>query len=156
MFVVQRLSYFSPGEFYRRFRNDPEAARRVAFQIGQEMGQALKQRYHVQGEGLQGLVELIYAFGRSSHAGVPGIVSDSASVEIEGEKLVMRNSGFCAVMRAALTLNIPWEWLDTNLAWPALEGMASVIRPDIKMRVSSARCRGDAACTHIFEIREVK
>ena len=139
------MSFPGPKEFYEQFKNDPEAARREAFQVGLEMGQVLRQRYHVQGEGLQGVVELLNAFGRSVRA-------LEASAEVEGEKVVMRNSGFCAVMRAALTLNIPWEWLDNNFAWPMLEGMVSLIGPEIKMRVSSARCRGDAACMHIFEI----
>ena len=147
------MSFPGPKEFYEQFKNDPEAARRAAFQVGQEIGQALKQRYHVQGEGLQGLVELLHAAARIVRSGVEGDTSSPyASAAVEGEKVVMRNSGFCPVMRAALTLNIPWEWLDNNFAWPLLEGMASSIVPEIKMRVSSARCRGDAACTHIFEI----
>jgi len=143
--VVQSLSFPGPKEFYEQFKNNPEAAKKAAFQVGQKMGQVLKQRSNIQGESLEAVAEILNAAMKSVHA--------ELSVRVESNKVILSNSAFCAIMRAALTLNIPWEWLDTNFAWPAIEGMASVISPDIKLTVSSARCRGDAACTHILEIK---
>ena len=138
------MSLPTPKEFYEKYNNDPEAAKRAAFQIGKEMGQALRQKYNRKGEGLESVAELLNDFMRT--------VMGKPSARVEGNKVIMRNAGFCAVMRAALTLNMPWEWLDTNYAWPSLHGMASTIIPDIKMKIPSARCRGDSACIHIFEI----
>jgi hypothetical protein len=133
----------TPREFYEKYKNDPEEAKRAAFQIGKETGQSLKQKYNRKGEGLESVAELLNDFMRN--------VMEEPSARVEGNKVIIRSAGFCAIMRAALTLNIPWEWLDANYAWPSLHGIASTIIPDIKQKIPSARCRGDSACIHIFE-----
>jgi hypothetical protein len=137
------LSFPSPKEFYEKFKRDPEAARRSAFDLGVEMGQQLKRRYGIQGESLEVIADILNAAMRT--------VQCSPSAKTDDEKVTMQNTGFCAVMRAALTLNLPWEWLDNNFAWPWLEGIVSAVTPGTKLRVPSARCRGDRVCTHIFE-----
>jgi hypothetical protein len=141
---VAKLSFPGPKEFYEQFKNDPEAARRAAFQVGQKMGQALKQRFNIQGEDLEAVAEILNATMKT--------VQGEPSARVEDGKVIMRNSGFCAIMRAALTLKVPWEWLDTNFAWPWLEGIVSIIRPDIKLSIQAARNRGDQVCIHVFEI----
>jgi len=138
------LSLPIPKDFYEQFKNDPEAARRAAFQIGKEMSQVLRKKNDIKGKDLEAVAKLLNAFMIT--------MSCYPSAKVDGNKVTLINSGFCAMMRAAMTLNIPWEWLDTNYAWPALHGMASTVIPDIKIRVPSARCRGDPACIHIFEI----
>jgi hypothetical protein len=45
------------------------------------------------------------------------------------------------------------EWIDTNFAWPWIEGIVSIIRPGLKLRIPSARCRGDKSCLHVFELK---
>lgn len=139
------MSLPSPAEFYRRFRDDPSAGKEAAFQIGQEMGQALKRKNNIQGEDLEAVAEILNATMRA--------VKGEETARAEGDKVTMRNTGFCGVMRAAITLNLPWEWLDTNFAWPWLEGIVSIIRPDIKLRIPSARCRGNKVCIHLFELK---
>jgi hypothetical protein len=138
------MSFQNPKEFYRQFRDDPEAAKRTALQLGTNMGQILKGKHNIQGEDLNAVAEILNAFMRSAQG---------ETAKVEDNKVIMYNTGFCDVMRSALTLNVPWEWLDTNFAWPFLEGVVSAIRPDIKLRVASARCRGEKACIHIFEIK---
>ena len=139
---------FSPKEFYEQFKNDPEAARRTASQIGREMAQILKQRYNIQGGDLEAVAEILNATIRTVHG--------ASSARVEDNRVVMRNIGFCPVMRAAMTLGIPWEWLDANFAWPWLEGIVSTIRTDMRLRIPSARCRGDEACIHVSEISDTK
>jgi hypothetical protein len=133
-----------PRKFYEDFKNDTEAAKRVAFQLGREMGQEWKERYNIQGDDLEAVAEILNAAMRN-------VVSDPTA-RVEGNKVIMENRSFCVIMRASLSLNLPWEWMDKYYAWPWLEGIVSVIRPDIKMKVLSARHRGDKVCVHSFEI----
>jgi len=138
------MSFQSPAEFYRRFRDSPSAGKEAAFQIGQKMGRALKIKNNIQGEDLEAVAEILNATMRA--------VQGEETARVEGDKVTMHNTGFCAIMRAAITLNLQWEWIDTNFAWPWLEGIVSIIRPDIKLRIPSARCRGNKACIHVFEL----
>jgi hypothetical protein len=138
------MSFPSPAEFYRRYKGDPSNAREAAYQTGQELGRALKIKNNIQGEGLDAVAEILNATMRTVHG--------EETAKVEENKVTMRNKGFCGVMRAAINLNLPWEWIDTNFAWPWLEGIVSIIRPDIKLRIPSARCRGDKACLHVFEL----
>lgn len=133
-----------PKEFYDRFQSDPEAAKRVAFQIGRETGQMLKQKCNIQGDGLNAVAEILNAAMSS--------VRSEPSAEVVGGKVIKKDRGFCVIMRSALTLNIPWTWLDTNYAWPWMEGIVSTVRPDIKMSVQTSRANGDQVCTHVFEV----
>ena len=139
------MSFMSPAEFYRRFRDDPSAGQRAAFQIGQEMGRKIKSKYDIQGEDSGAVAEILNAAMRT--------VMGEETARAEGDMVTLRNTGFCAIMRAAMTLNLPWEWIDTNFAWPWIEGIVSIIRPGIKLRIPSARCRGDKACLHVFELK---
>ena len=103
-----------------------------------------KEKHNIQGGDLEAVAELLNVAMRN--------VRSDPTARVKGNKVVMCNRSFCVIMRAALTLNIPWEWLDKNYAWPWLEGLVSVIRPDNKLRVESARCRGDPVCIHVLEI----
>ena len=139
------MSFNSPSEFYQNYKSDVDTARKVAFQIGQKMGRTMAQRDGIKGNDLEAVADILNSAMRS--------VKGEQSARIENNEVVMQNKGFCAIMRAALTLDIPWEWLDSNFAWPWLEGIASVVRPDVRLSVSSARCRGDKACVHVFEFK---
>jgi len=133
-----------PLKFYEHFKDKPEEAKRVAFEIGREMGREWKEQYNIQGDDLEALAKLL-------NVAMENVGSDPTA-RVEGDRVVMRNSTFCVIMRTALSLNIPWEWLDVYYAWPWLEGIVSLIRPDIKMRIISTRSRGDKVCIHFFEI----
>lgn len=109
------------------------------------MGQVLKQRYNIQGQDLEAVAEILNAAMRTERG--------EHSISIENNKVTMCNTGFCPVMDTALTFDVNWEWLDTNFAWPWLEGIVSLIRSDIQLKIPTARCRGDAVCMHIFEIK---
>ena len=113
--------------------------------MGVETGRALKRKYGIEGEGLESVAEILNAAMRTVHG--------EETAKVVGNEVIMRNSGFCGVMRAALTLNMPWEWIETNFAWPWLEGIVSIIRPDIELRIPSARYRGEKICIHVFELK---
>lgn len=142
--IRYNLSFNSPSDFYQKYRDDVGAARKAAFQIGQKMGRMMIQKDGIKGNDLGAVADILNSAMR--------LVKGEQSARLENDKITMRNTGFCAIMRAALTLDIPWEWLDSNFAWPWLEGIASIVRPDIRLSVSSARCRGDKVCVHVFEI----
>jgi len=140
------MSWQSPKEFYERFQGDPEAAKRAAFQLGREIGQILKQRCNIKGKDLNAVAEILNA--------AMNMVKSEPSARVEKGRVVKRDRGFCVIMRSALTLRLPWAWLDANFAWPWLEGIVSTVRPDIKMSVQTSRAKGDQVCTHIFEVKE--
>jgi hypothetical protein len=138
------MSWPTPKEFYERFKSDPEAAKRAAYQIGIETGQMLKQKNNIKGSDLDAVAEILNA--------AMNAMRSEPSARVDGSKVVKRDRGFCVIMRSALTLNLPWTWLDANYAWPWMEGIVSTIRPDIKMSVQTSRANGDQLCTHIFEL----
>jgi hypothetical protein len=138
------MSWPTPKEFYDRFHDDPEKAKKTAYQIGREVGQILKQSNNIRGDNLEAVAQILNAAMTS--------VRSEPSAKVEGEKVVKRDRGFCIIMRSSLTLNLPWEWMDANYAWPWLEGIVSTVRSDIKMSVETARAKGEPLCTHVFEI----
>jgi hypothetical protein len=134
----------SPREFYERYKNDPEAAMRTAFKIGQERGEEIARSLGIQGNDLETLAAVLNEYQRS--------VQGDPSAKVEGNRVTMRCwTGFCPIMRAALTLGIPWVWLDTNVALPMIRGIASYVIPTIEFKVPSTKSRGDPACIFIFE-----
>ena len=141
--MVRKFSFASPKEFYEQFKDNPETAKKRAFQRGVGMGQELRQKYSIQSEDLEAVAEILNAAMK--------VVKGVPSAKVEDDKVTMKNTGLCIIMRTSLTLNIPWEWLETNVAWPWLEGIVSTIKPNMKLRMTSARCRGDSTCIHVFE-----
>ena len=139
------MSWPTPKEIYDRYKDDPEAARKTAYQIGREVGQILKQSNNIQGDDLESVAQILNAAMITVHS--------EPSAKVECDRVVKRDRGFCIIMRSSLTLNLPWEWMDANYAWPWLEGIVSTVRPDIMMRVESSRAKGDPQCTHIFEVK---
>jgi hypothetical protein len=129
---MRTLSIPSPSEFYSQFKNNIEEGKRMAFKIGQECGGKEKSFYNIQGDDLEAIADILNAMAMRFHVG--------GHATVEENRVVMRNIAFCAVMRASMTLGIPWEWLDSNYAWPYLEGLVSAIRPDIRRSIPSARC----------------
>lgn len=139
------LSRPSPREFYSRYKNNTEEAKKAAFKLGQSTGEVLKSRNNIQGNDLQAVADILNAFFEHSLVG---------QAKVEENRVVLENfGGMCLIMRASMSLGIPWEWLDNNFAWPALEGVVSTIRPDMRLRMLSAMSRGDSTCMHVFEIR---
>jgi len=144
LFVVLKLTFPPPGEFFNQFENNLGVVRKAAFQMGRDMGRVLKDRYDIQRDDLGAVAEILSAAMRTERG--------EYSIEVEEGKVTMCNTGFCSVLHAAQALDLDWEWLDTNFAWPWLEGIVSLVRPDIKLNALTARCRGDEACIHSFEI----
>ncbi len=139
------MSWPTPKEFYDRFHDDPEAAKKAAYQVGREAGLILKQSNNITGDSLDSVAQILNAAMTS--------VRSEPSAKVEGGRVVKRDRGFCVIMRSSLTLNLPWDWMDANYAWPWLEGIVSTVRTDVKMSVESSRAKGEPLCTHVFEIK---
>jgi hypothetical protein len=140
---LRKLSFPLPSEFLSLYKNNVDEGKRAAFKAGQQLGAALKSRNNIQGDDLQAVANILNAAMRTVMSG---------SCRVEENRVVMLNTGFCPIMRTSMTLGLPWELLDTNFAWPWLEGIVSTIRPDISLTIQSARSRGDQSCVHVFEI----
>jgi hypothetical protein len=140
------MSLYSPHEFYQIYKDNPVLGRREAFNIGQRMGLSIRERENIQGESLEDLSELLDFALRD--------VYGEYTTRVEEGELILCNTGFCAIMRSALNHNIPWMWVDEYFAWPLLEGLTSIMRPDVELIIPSARCRGDKECIHVFKLKK--
>lgn len=137
------MSFIQPNIFYEQFKQDVEAAKKRAFQLGREMGQSLMKKQGTCERSLEALSSILNEFQK--------MVQGEPNARVEGNTITMRCKGLCPIMRAALTFNIPWHWLDDNYALPMFHGMASLIVPDMKIRLLSAKSKGDPECLYLFE-----
>jgi len=139
------MSIPSPQEFYEQYKNDSESAKKTANKIGLEIGAAYITRLGLKETDLKTVATVLNEFQRE--------IQGDPNARVEGSTVIMRCTGFCPIMRAALTLNISWEWLDTNLALPMIQGIAASVMPSIVLRLVSAKSRGDSACVYVFEVK---
>lgn len=137
-------AYPSWRDFYNRFRHDIPAARGNAFELGKKTGGMLMTKLSLKGDDLDTLAKVVNAFMEE--------FKTEPTAKVEGDKVIYRNRSFCLMMVSAKSLNIPWLWLDENVAWPVLAGLASSVNPRAGHRVLKARVRGDSICEHIFEL----
>ncbi len=133
----------SPKSFYEQYAGDTEEAKMRAYEYGRSMGQNIMQAIGITDADLNGLVLVLNEFQRR--------VQGEPNARAEGSTIKMHCRGFCPVMRAALTHNIPWRWLDDNYALPMFHGLASLFVPGMRIRLLTAKNRGDAECLYLFE-----
>ena len=136
------MSVPEASEFYRRFKDDPEAAQQEAFTRGEAIGRALIKELNIKGDDLQALAKVLNAFGQQT----------STLTTVQGNRAIVANRGFCPIMASAISLNIPWEWLCRNMGWPIIRGMAHAVNPKAKVNIGSWRAEGGKLCEHIYEI----
>jgi hypothetical protein len=134
----------SPKEFYEDYKNNPTEASKAAREMGVKMGRELIQKNDVQPETLEGVATVLNEFQKE--------IQGEPCAKVQDGKVVMRYTDLCPFMREALAHNLPWEWLDVNFAWPMIEGLASSVHPDIKLKLLYARSRGDPECMYVFEV----
>ena len=137
------MSFTPPKSFYEQFKEDAEGAKKHAFQLGREIGQSLIQKQNIREKNLDSLALILNEFQR--------MVQGEPNARVEGKTITMRCRGFCPIMRAALTLDIPWQWLDDNYVLPMFHGLASIFTPEMRVRLLSAKSRGDPECLYLFE-----
>jgi len=141
---ILSVEFPSWGEFYRRFKNDPEKARSESFGFGSKLGHTLMMKLNLKGDNPDTLAKVINAFMRE--------VKSETTAKVEDSKVIYRNRSFCQIMVSARSFNQPWLWLDENVAWPFLAGLASAVNPSVKHEVTRARAKGDPVCEHVFKI----
>ena len=139
------MSLHPPSEFYKKFREDPEAGKKQAFKLGQDLGRKLVQELNIKGNDLKSIETLLNA--------LMGRMTLEAPARIEGDKIIISNRAFCPIMVSSISLNLPWLWLCPNLSWPFMLGAASVVNPRISLTVPSWRAKGDPVCDHVFELK---
>lgn len=137
------------GEFYRRYKDHPiDEIRRVSFEQGLAFGNSVKEQLGIKGDGAEDIAKLLRA-----------VLKDEPTAKImsvEKGKVLLRNSGFCPLMTACLSMNLPWTWLCSALGWPFFHGLASSVNPKTNLTMTKRRQKGDPYCEHVFEIGEGK
>jgi hypothetical protein len=133
------------GEFYKEYRDRPiEEIRAVSFEQGLAVGRVIKEEMNIRGDNIEAIATLLGA-----------VLKDEPTAKLlraEKDRLTLRNSGFCPLMTACLSMNLPWAWLCSALGWPFFHGLASAINPKVNLTMSKRREKGDPYCDHIFEI----
>ena len=135
------------GDFYERFKDrSPEEIRRFSYEQGKALGQSIIEQMGIKGNDEKAVAALLRF-----------VLKDEPTAKImrEGEgKVLLRNSGFCPLMTACLSMNLPWTWMCSVLGWPFFHGLASAVNPKMDLRMTKRREKGDPYCDHIFEIGE--
>lgn len=135
------------GDFYRKYKDYPiEEIRKVSFEQGLAAGQAVKQKLGIKADDLDAVAAVLRE-----------VLKDEPTARVtsmEGGGVLLRNSGFCPLMTACASMNLPWTWLCGSLGWPFFHGLASAINQKVNLTFAKRREKGDPYCDHIFEIGE--
>jgi hypothetical protein len=135
------------GEFYEKYRDhQPEEIRKVSFEQGVAVGRSVVQQLEIEGNDTEAVVAVLRS-----------VLKDEPTAKIrsvEEGKILLRNSGFCPLMTACLSMNLPWKWLCSVLGWPFFHGLASAVNPKVDLVMTHRREKGDPYCDHIFKIGE--
>jgi len=137
------------GKFYNEFKDKPpEEIRKFSFNQGLEVGRSLAKEIGIKTNDAQGISTLLSAVLKHEPT--------AKVTQIDTHKVLLRNAGFCPLMVAATSLNLPWSWFCEVLGWPFFHGLASAVNPKINLKMIQRRAKGDPCCDHLFEIGEGK
>ncbi len=121
------------GDFYMKYKNDPQKCRAEAFDLGRTAGLKLMAKLNLKGDNLDTLAVVVNALMAEPKA--------ETTARVEGNKVVYYNRSFCPVMIAARSSNQPWLWLDENAAWPMLQGLGSAARREPGCKAPCTKCQ---------------
>lgn len=133
---------------YQRFADDAlKVASNYFYELGKIIGKSFKEKMDITESDAEAVAKVLSAVLEQA----TGIV---IKPEVEGNKIIFVNEGFCPVMEAVKLLNAPWDIVCYNYSWKWFEGVAAGVNPNIKMEVPESRVRSDKCCRHIFTIPE--
>jgi len=135
------------GEFYSKYKNYPiKEIRKISFEQGLEIGRSVKEKLRIKSDDIEAVAAVLKT-----------VLKDEPTAKIMGVqegKVLLRNSGFCPLMTACLSMNLPWTWLCSALGWPFFHGLASAVNSKVNLTLIKRREKGDPHCDHVFEIGE--
>jgi hypothetical protein len=136
-------------EFHKKYGGYPTGEiRKVSYEQGLAFGRSIKAELDLKGEDIETLAIVLRAAMRDEPT--------AKIMGVEEGRIHLRNSGFCPLMTACLSMNLPWTWLCSVLGWPFFHGLAAAVNPMIDLTMTKRREKGDPYCDHIFEIGEGK
>lgn len=135
------------ADFHEKFKDEnPEVIKKHSYQEGLAVGRRLIEQLGIEGDDEQAIAALLQEVLQ---------FEPTAKIVAVGEgKVLLRNSGFCPVMAACLSLDLPWDWMCRVLGWPFFHGLASAVNPKVDLSMTKRRLKGDPCCDHIFEMGE--
>jgi hypothetical protein len=134
------------SDFYRKYKNlEIQEIREVSYKQGLVLGQSLKKQLGIYGKDIDAIATLLR-----------NVLKDEPTARITTEegRILLRNSGFCPLMTACLSMNLPWTWLCSALGWPFFHGLASAVNPKVDLIMATRREKGAPYCDHVFSIGE--
>ena len=133
--------------FHKRFRDEkPEIIRKHSYEGGLALGRKLIQQLGIEGDDEEAIAALLRE--------VLQFEPTAQILSVGDGKVLLRNSGFCPVMAACLSLDLPWGWMCEVLGWPFFHGLASAVNPKVDLSMVNRRLKGNPYCDHLFEIGE--
>jgi len=115
--------------------------------MGQATGRGIVQRIGLEGNDAEAIAKLFNAFFKEANWESEG------GVTVEDSKVALRAGYVCPIMVSAMSLKLPWDWLDQNFAWPMMKGVASAVNPSIEFKVGKTRYKGDPICEHFVVMK---
>lgn len=135
------------AEFHERFKDEqPEFIQKHSYEEGLALGRKLVEQLGIEGKDEQAIATVLQE--------VLQFEPTAQIVSVKEGRVLLRNSGFCPVMAACLSLNLPWGWMCEVLGWPFFHGLASAVNPKVDLIMVKRRMKGDPYCDHIFQIGE--
>jgi len=135
------------SEFYERFKDaPPEEIKRFSYNQGLALGRSIVERLKIEGDDGEAIAAVLREALRDEPT--------ARIVHVGKRSVLLRNSGFCPLMTAALSLGLPWAWLCEVLGWPFFHGLVSAVNPKVDMKMIRRRAKGDPCCDHLFEVGE--
>jgi len=135
------------GDFYREYKDHPPMEiMEVSYAQGLAFGRSIKRQLGIEGDDAEAIAAVLRE-----------VLKDEPTakiVSVEKGRVTLRNSGFCPLMTACLSMDLPWSWLCRVLGWPFFHGLASAVNPKVNLTMTKRRERGDPHCDHVFEIGE--
>jgi len=136
-------------EFYQKYKDlSSEEIKRFSYEQGLALGRSIIELHEIMGNDENAIAAVLKVVLRDEPS--------AKILSVGNGKVLLRNSGFCPLMTACLSLNLPWAWLCESLGWPFFHGLASAVDPRINLTMVKRRMKGDPYCDHVFEKGEGK
>jgi hypothetical protein len=133
------------ADFHHAFKDEkPEVIRKHSYDEGLALGRQLVEQLGIEGDDEKAIASVL--------AEVLRFEPTAEIISVGKGSVLLRNSGFCPVMAACLSLNLPWGWMCEVLGWPFFHGLASAVNPRVDLSMVRRRLKGDPYCDHLFEI----
>lgn len=125
-------------KFYKEYKNKPpDVVKKLTFEMGKQTGSNLIKQHQISGNNFEKLLGLFDI-----------LLKDKSLHEITSYKngIRVKIEGFCLITHKTTSLEIPGEWLCSNVGWPFFHGLGASAFPNVRFESVHCRNQGDPYC----------